>query len=587
MTNAQSKPDTTSGTVRQTIVTNLEAPRLQGVATKHFTQFKRKRELYEKQLAEKNREPGSNFPVTSYRASIDDAYLRIFITAHWIKATSLEEITEEELVGCVEARASHDPEGYELGRISHLVRNVRMDTSLAHSEDRVWGLHLRFTTTLAEHGMEDLPTRKPHIAIKMIMKRVEPKALRQRMRDIVEWRRDEGFEKKDFGIFMRELALQAKKFDQEQSRRRFESSDDDSSSSSDDESKALNRRSKFRNRRATGRRGDKRNKGPGRSSKSAGSSSAPEKEQGKQAGDSKRKRTLPKCLNPECSGYHFISDCPNSTEQQKQAFKDDYRARKKQQSEGTNPGGSIKSPKKGIRRLGAAAIDNHTSLFSATFAHGAVESTVMADQGADTNLLPPKVFEALKEADPDLSVTKLETPDCYASITGAALVCHKKVTADVQLRIRHGTRLLLRQVEWNVSDTDTDYVLLGRPTLQAIGCDNRAMLSAACDQHDGVINVPEALNADAKARQATGTPAMIAALMGNHDPRAGIYHSRGGDEQDNLDNSGVYIDLGDDPPEALDAALDKAVERAQENGISDAGAAELRAMLNEYRAVFA
>lgn len=32
-------PGSSRGTVRQTIVTNLEAPRLTGVAIKHFTSF--------------------------------------------------------------------------------------------------------------------------------------------------------------------------------------------------------------------------------------------------------------------------------------------------------------------------------------------------------------------------------------------------------------------------------------------------------------------------------------------------------------------------------------------------------------------
>lgn len=34
--------------------------------------------------------------------------------------------------------------------------------------------------------------------------------------------------------------------------------------------------------------------------------------------------------------------------------------------------------------------------------------------------------------------------------------------------------------------------------LQSIGCDNKAVLSAACDRNDGVINIPVDLEADAK-----------------------------------------------------------------------------------------
>lgn len=71
----------------QTIVTNLEAPTLTGVAIKHFTAFLKRRKLYEEQVGEKNRDPGVNITPTSYRASLDDSFLRMFLTARSIDAT--------------------------------------------------------------------------------------------------------------------------------------------------------------------------------------------------------------------------------------------------------------------------------------------------------------------------------------------------------------------------------------------------------------------------------------------------------------------------------------------------------------------
>lgn len=205
----------TAGTVRQTIVTNLEAPRLQGVATKHFTAFLKKRELYEKQVEEKNREPGVKITATSYRASIDDSYLRIFLTAEWIKAESLDKITEEQIKDCIKKKAFYKPEEYELDRIDHLVRKVKMDMALKDAEDRVWSLHHHYLEVLEAAGMADLPTQKPHIAIKHILKRIKPYQFRQRMRSILQWRKDGDFGKKDFGAFMRVLAEQAKNLEQE------------------------------------------------------------------------------------------------------------------------------------------------------------------------------------------------------------------------------------------------------------------------------------------------------------------------------------------------------------------------------------
>ena len=56
-----------------------------------------------------------------------------------------------------------------------------------------------------------------------------------------------------------------------------------------------------------------------------------------------------------------------------------------------------------------------------------------------------------------------------------------------------------------MSDVETEFVVIGRKVLQSIGCDNKAMLAAACDKHAGVINIPEALAADAAARVTQGT----------------------------------------------------------------------------------
>lgn len=53
-------------------------------------------------------------------------------------------------------------------------------------------------------------------------------------------------------------------------------------------------------------------------------------------------------------------------------------------------------------------------------------------------------------------------------------------------------------MEWNVSNFQTEQVLIGRPLLDAIGCKNRTSLSAACDRNDEVINVPEILGASRK-----------------------------------------------------------------------------------------
>lgn len=85
--------------------------------------------------------------------------------------------------------------------------------------------------------------------------------------------------------------------------------------------------------------------------------------------------------------------------------------------------------------------------------------------------------------------------------------------------------------------------------LQAIGCDNCALLSAACDKHDGIINVPEALAAKAGSRSAQ---VIIVSLLHT----GGFHRDEGAEEIDALDDNGVYVYIEEDPEEEHDASLE-------------------------------
>ena len=50
---------------------------------------------------------------------------------------------------------------------------------------------------------------------------------------------------------------------------------------------------------------------------------------------------LPPCLNPRCGGRHFISDCPKSSDKEKQEFRREYRERKRKQRESEKNGANV------------------------------------------------------------------------------------------------------------------------------------------------------------------------------------------------------------------------------------------------------
>ena len=80
--------------MKQTIVAHLEAPRLKGVTTKDFNVFFRARDLYEKEIEEKNGQPDVNIKAVTYCAAIDDRLLRQLLVFGWITAGNIDAITE-------------------------------------------------------------------------------------------------------------------------------------------------------------------------------------------------------------------------------------------------------------------------------------------------------------------------------------------------------------------------------------------------------------------------------------------------------------------------------------------------------------
>lgn len=216
---------------------------------------------------------------------------------------------------------------------------------------------------------------------------------------------------------------------------------------------------------------------------------------------------------------------------------------------------SEKCSDKKMYRLGDDSIDSHSTLFSATFCEGAVEAVVMADQGAYDNLMPPQLLEAMIKANSQLQVTELCPPLVYDLAT---------VVADVDLRIRHGTTLKMRGMEWVVSDQEAQHALISRRVLEACGINNIVLLQAACDRHDGILNVPDILQGDQEGSTADDEHApagSIASLVRD----SGVYHSYGGAEEDRLEEADVYIDVDNASTEDLDKALADRVAEARAN----------------------
>ena len=310
-------------------------------------------------------------------------------------------------------------------------------------------------------------------------------------------------------------------------------------------------------------------------------------------GDSSKKRKLPSCLNPKCNEEHFIKDCENTTEEMKKRLVDVYRAERRAKKGRYSDNKDRHGTSAGrVNLIRSKDLENHSTLFSASLNAGAIETVVMTDQGSDINAMPDTVFKLLRGPNSSNEVVDFPTTKKYSTILRSKdveLTCSKKVKVDVTLRIRHGSKIMLRDVWFHVANEDIECILLGREDLAALGLDNKLMMQAAADRLDGVAHMPTLLQQHKKKIDVTEAtpigdeepPSIIAGLLEN-----GIYHSEGGAEADFLEETDVYIDLGEYDPADLTSALQQSVTTAVKNGLSTSGGDRLSNLLSKYRQVF-
>ena len=201
-----------------------------------------------------------------------------------------------------------------------------------------------------------------------------------------------------------------------------------------------------------------------------------------------RKHYKMECLNPKCKGEHPVRKCPDtSKEEASQLLKDFFEGRKNGKNEKKG------KPRGYLGSLGGTLASS--AMLRAAFCQGAVETVAKADQGSDCNLMPLSMLKNLKKSDPKGKVQELLKQQPYGTVIrgGQMVQCTQKVVSNIMLYIRHGTQLMLRSVEWMVCDCVTDFVIIGEPTLRALGMDNRALLEAACGKLGRDVDVPKLL----------------------------------------------------------------------------------------------
>ena len=212
-----------------------------------------------------------------------------------------------------------------------------------------------------------------------------------------------------------------------------------------------------------------------------------------------------------------------------------------------------------------------------------VNCIICADGGSDINLLPPNMFDELMRRDANVHVTKYKEPKRYGLATSSDaqgesifVTCDKEVTCNVELFIRHGCYLELRNLVWYVATTDVPEPILGIPALELPGINKRELLAAAVGKLGSCIDMSE----NAKPQ---GNPKGTVARIMMHQE---LFHQDKGLEDDSYDedNDG-WLDLGIDTEGEKKTAIEHEMKKAVANGISRQGKLKLAQLLNSFQDV--
>lgn len=145
-------PYSNGGSIRQTIAFSIQAPGFQAVSIKRVVNFKIHHEFYKKHIKRKNRELNSNVHIVSYKASIVDADLHLFIGAGWIEASSIENITEEKIVQVVESQEHRLSDGEHLCLLNYSFKPLHLKMNIFDAIDQVWTFNEDSLTLLEAVG---------------------------------------------------------------------------------------------------------------------------------------------------------------------------------------------------------------------------------------------------------------------------------------------------------------------------------------------------------------------------------------------------------------------------------------------------
>ena len=183
-------------------------------------------------------------------------------------------------------------------------------------------------------------------------------------------------------------------------------------------------------------------------------------------------------MNPRCSGFHFVDQCPISPAEEKKSLEEE--CFKSRRGRALNALGANK-------KLNSSdlAAERNNSLFSVTLCDGKLDIYLLADQGSVADIMPKNILNKILSVQLDVQHEHLDSPIQLSTFDekGDSIVCQSELVKDAMIHVRCGTTLSLHEMRWLICDQEAENVVPGRQTLECLGLNNRTMLAAACDRY--------------------------------------------------------------------------------------------------------
>lgn len=302
--------------------------------------------------------------------------MRAFTAAGWIKAPSIDKVTDAQSQQCIEGMCKKDVNDKQLFPVDQAVKSVIMNMNKEDTMDRVCSPRRDYANTLRASGYVNVVGKKPHIDMNQILRKPKPVQLYQRMQEAIIRRKNENFYKETFNCFLREVAVQADKLQTEHS-----------------VPSATNRRSfkEAKHHAKVAMQVVRRNE--------ARQEATPVKARQRQTHNHKqdvnkeRKRDVyetPLCLNPECKAKgrrSHISKYGISNNETKTMILEQYSQAKRALIDGTRKSSGS------VFRITDTPSSPHLSISGISFARSSIEINVMADQEANATIIHAKLLD--------------------------------------------------------------------------------------------------------------------------------------------------------------------------------------------------